>query len=298
MPDVRVVAEKLGVAYVLEGSVRKMGERLRINAQLIDAGEGDHLWAERYDGNMDEIFDFQDRIRAEIVAALELKLTPTDKALAMRKPTDSKEAYDLFLKGRASYHRYTPELLLEGRECLEKAIEIDPEFADAHGWLSYCHFQGWATLWPGFDNSLERAIELAERGVALDGTSAIALTRLGWIQNFLHRYDSAIANLEKAIALAPNNADVNATFGQVLNYWGDPERGLKMAKKAFSIEMIVPPNWEYQMGLSHLLLGQYDEAIARFNRAVEPPYPFFHAYNFFWPGLTSNWTSPTMPTAR
>jgi adenylate cyclase len=217
MPDVRDVAEKLGVAYVLEGSVRKMGERLRTNAQLIDAADGDHLWAERYDGNMDEIFDFQDRIRAEIVAALELKLTPYDKALSGRKPTDNLEAYDLFLKGRASYHRYTPELLLEGRACLEKAIEIDPEFADAHGWLSYCHFQGWATLWPGFDDSLERAIELAERGVALDGSSAIALTRLGWIQNFLRRYDSAIANLEKAIALAPDSADVNASFGQVLN---------------------------------------------------------------------------------
>ena len=137
-----------------------------------------------------------------------------------------------------------------------------------------------ATLWPGFEDNLDRAIEFAERGVALDGASAIALTRLGWIQNFLHRYDQAIANLEKAIALAPDNADVNATFGQVLNYWGDPERGLQLMEKAFTIEMIVPKNWEYQMGLSHLLLGQYDKALARFNRAVERPAAFFHAYIF------------------
>jgi tetratricopeptide (TPR) repeat protein len=170
--------------------------------------------------------------------------------------------------------------LLEARECLEQAIEIDSNFADAYGWLSYCYFQGWATMWLGFDDNLDRAIELAEKGVALDGTSAIALTRLGWIQNFLRRYDQSIANLEKAILLAPNNADVIATFGQVLNYWGDPQRGLQMMEKAFSIDTIVPANWEFQRGLSHLLLHQYDEAIDRFNRAVEPPTTFFHAYLF------------------
>ena len=124
-------------------------------------------------------------------------------------------------------------------------------------------------MWPEFDNNLDRANELAERGVALDGTSAIALARLGWIQIFLRRYDQAIANLEKAIVLAPNNADVNATFGQVLNYCGNPERGLQMNEKAFGIDTFVPPNWDMQLGLSRLLLRQYDEAIARFNRSIE-----------------------------
>ena len=280
MPDVYDVAKRLGVKYVLEGSVRKMGERLRINAQLIDAADGDHLWAERYDGKMDEIFEFQDRISAEIVAALRLKLTPTDKALTGQKPTDNVEAYDLFLRGRASYYRYTPEHLHEAIECLEKSIEFDPNFAEAYGYLSYCHFQGWATMWPGFEDNLDQAIELAEKGVALDGESAIALSRLGWIQNFLCRYDQALANLEKAILLAPDNADVIAPFRQILNYRVDPERGLKMMEKAFTIEMIVPRNWEFQMGLSHLLLGQHDQALARFNRAVEPPAAFFHAYIF------------------
>ena len=269
MPYVQEVAEKLGVRFVLEGSVRKMDDRLRINAQLIDAVDGGHLWAERYDGQMDEIFDFQDRIREEIVAALRLKLTPTDQALTERKPTDSAEAYDLFLKGRAEYHRFTPEHLLEAIRCLEKAIGIDPKFADAYSYLSYCHFAGWIYMWPGFDNSLDRANELAEKGVALDGTSTIALTRLAWIQTFMRRYDQAIANLEKAIALAPDNADVNATFGQVLNYWGHPERGLQMMEKAFSIDTVVPPNWEYHVGLSRLILRQYDEAESRFLKTIE-----------------------------
>ena len=276
--DVKEVAAKLGVKHILEGSVRKMGTKLRINAQLIDAATGGHIWAQRFDGDMEDIFEFQDAIREQIVSALQVSLTPTDKKLTERKPTDSAAAYDLFLKGRASYHRYTPEDLNEAINCLEEAIEIDPNFADAYGYLSYCHIWGWAVMLPGFDDPLERANELAEKGVALDGASAIALSRLSWIQIFLRRHDQAIANLEKAIALAPNNADVNATFGQVLNYCGNPERALKMMEKAFSIEMFVPPNWEYQVGCSHLLLRRYDEALVRFNRAIERAPKFAPAY--------------------
>ncbi|MDH3737988.1 MAG: tetratricopeptide repeat protein, partial [Alphaproteobacteria bacterium] len=278
MPDVKDVVEKLDVAFVLEGSVRKMGERLRINAQLIDGADGRHVWAERYDGDMENIFEFQDSIRAQIVSALQVNLTPADQALAQRKPTDSVEAYELFLKGRANLHRYTKEDLLEAIRCLEAAIEIDPKYADAYGYLSYCHFYGWALMWPGFDDSLERSHELAERGIALDGTSAIALMRLGWAQAWLRRHDQAIANFEKALALAPDNAELYATFGQVLNYWGDPTRGLEMLEKAFRRETFAPPVWEWQMANSHLLLGQYDEALVRIHRAIERAPEIMPAY--------------------
>ena len=163
--DVKVIAEQLGVKHILEGSVRKMGPKLRVNAQLIDAASGGHIWAERYDGDMADIFEFQDNIREQIVSALQVSLTPTDKALTERKPTDSVEAYDLFLKGRANFYRYTPEHLLEAIKCLEEAIEIDPNFAAAYGYLSYCHFYGWAqmfgpvsmTLWTGPTNWLKGA---------------------------------------------------------------------------------------------------------------------------------------------
>ena len=124
-------------------------------------------------------------------------------------------------------------------------------------------------MFPEFDDNLERANELAEKGVALDSSSGIALTRLGWIQTFLRHYDQAVANLEKAIAVAPNNAEVYSTFGVVLNYRGNPERGLQMLEKAFSIETFPPPLWEFQLGYSHFLLRQYDEALTRFNRAIE-----------------------------
>ena len=140
MPDVRDVSEKLGVRFVLEGSVRKMGDRLRINAQLIDATDGGHVWAERYDGAMSEIFDFQDRITNEILSALEIKLS--SPAGAEKRRTHSVEAYDIYLNGRRHYYQYTPESFADAFRCFEKsnsirllpthtATPIDPAFADA-----------------------------------------------------------------------------------------------------------------------------------------------------------------------
>ena len=276
--DVKEIAKKLRVKYIVEGSVRKMGDRLRINAQLIDGADGRHIWAERYDGNMAEIFQFQDDIRAQIVAALQVSLTPADQALAERKPTDSVEAYDLFLKGRANLHLYTPEHLHEAIKCLEKAIKIDPNFTEAFGYLSYCHILGWVFMWPGFNDNLDRANELAERGVALDGTSAIAVLRLSWAQTYVHRYDEATANLEKALTLAHENAEFYAMCGITLNWLGNPERALEMLENAISLDAFAPPTWTWNMGHSHLLLRQYDEAIIRFLRTIERAPKFTHAY--------------------
>jgi TolB-like protein len=267
--DAKEIAKQLGVGHIVEGSVRKMGDRLRINAQLINGADGRHIWAERYDGNLAEIFDFQDDIREQIVSALKVSLSPSDKELSERKLTNSVEAYDLFLKGRAHFHLYELEHTLEAIKCWEKAIELDPNFADAYGYLSYCHFRGWVQHLPGFDDTLDRANDLAERAVALDGMSAFALARLGFVQSWARRYDQAVSNLEKAIALAPNDAEVYATFGQVLNYWGEPERGLEMLEKALSLDTLAPPIWEHQLGHSHLLLRQYDKALFNFQRALE-----------------------------
>jgi len=276
--DIGEIARKLGVGHVVEGSVRKMGDRLRVNAQLIDCANGRHLWAERYDGSMAEIFEFQDNIREQIVSALQVNLTPADKVLSAHKPTNSVEAYDLFLKGRAHIHLYTPENFLEATRCFEGAIEVDANFAEAYGFLALCHYYGWVYNLPGFADNLDRANELAERGVALDATSAIAQTRLGWIQTFMRRYEPAIANLEKALALAPENAEVRATFGNALNYWGDPDRALEMIETAFNLDPFAPPLWEYYAGISHYLLRHYDEAIRRQTRAVERTPKLLYAY--------------------
>ena len=187
--------------------MRKARDRVRINAQLIDTTTGGHLWAARYDGDFDDIFALQDEITAKIVAALKVTLTPTDVARGERKQTDSVEAYDHLLKGRTEYYRYSPENLAKAIEHLNAAIELDPTFADAYSYLSYCYFTRFVMMWPGADPDLNPAVELAEKAVSLDPESAVAHTRLAWVQGFLRRYDESLPNFEKAIALDPNNAE-------------------------------------------------------------------------------------------
>jgi len=267
-PDVTEVGRRLGVRHVLEGSVRRAGNKVRINAQLIDAATGGHLWAERYDGNLEDIFALQDDITAKIVSALEVHLTPADRESTGRKPTRNAEAYDLYLKGRSEYYLYTPDHLAKARKYFEKAIAIDPNYAEAYAQLSYCHTAHYVFAWPGADETLEPAIALAERAVALDDKSPVAHARLGWIQGYLGQFDRAVANFEKAIRLNPRNAEAFFAFGETMNRGGDPARALPLLEKAFGIDTIVPPTWDFAKGHALLLLRRYDAAVAVFLEVI------------------------------
>ena len=206
--DIKEVGRRLGVKYVLEGSVRKAGDTVRINAQLVDAADSGHLWAKRYDRKIEDIFALQDEITAQIVSALEVSLTPADEARAERKPSTSIEAHDLFLKGRASYFRYTPEDHAAAKSCFEQAIEIDPEFADAYSFLSYWYVAAWNLMFPGFEDGLERALPLAEKAILLDPDSPIAHMRLGWTLGFMRLFDQALSSFERARTLGPDIPEV------------------------------------------------------------------------------------------
>ena len=267
--DVRALADDLGVEHVLEGSVRRAGGTVRINAQLIDARSGGHLWAERYDGDFADIFALQDEINAKIASALELTLTSRDQARIERKPTESAEAYEHLLRARSEYYRYNPESMASAMAHLKTAIELDPGFADAYGYLSYCRFTVFVCMWPGADADLIPAVNLAEKAVSLDPESAVAYTRLAWVQGFLRRFDESLPNFEKAISLDPNNAETYAAYSEVLNHWGDAQRALEMNARAVSIDTIPPPSWEYHFGHAYMVLGRYDEAIAKLRLAVE-----------------------------
>ena len=266
MPDMKEVANKLAVKFVLEGSVRKMGDRLRINAQLIDAVDGGHLWAERYDGSMDEIFEFQDRTRAEIVSTLELKLTPTDIARSDRRRTDSVEAYDHYLKARERYFRYTPEALAEAFSCLESAIELDANFADAYGYLSACCAQAHVFRWLQLDQPLDKALEAAERAVSLDPESVVAHTRLGFVQMWQRRYDEAAKCFEIAAVLGPEIAEVLVYQALLLIRIGNPNRALQLITKTLELDPFAPLT-ELHLGMVHLLLGRFEEAVANLETA-------------------------------
>jgi TolB-like protein/Flp pilus assembly protein TadD len=275
MPNIQDVVNKLGVAFVLEGSVRKMGDRLRINAQLIDGANGRHIWAERYDGNMAEIFDFQDRIRGEIIAALELTLTPSDQARTAKRQTENVEAYDLYLKGRERYFRYSPEALVDAFNCLEKAIELDPEFSDAHSYLSYCLFSAFMMSWPGVTGTLNQALASAQTAVSLDPNSAMAHTRLGWVLGFLKRFDDAIDSFETALSLEPDLAEVYSAYGEVLNFAGDPEKAVQFCERALQLDPYAPITWKFHLGHSYYDLGRLEEAIQVIEEVVNVVPKFF-----------------------
>ena len=268
-PDVREVGRRLGVRHVLEGSVRRAGNKVWINAQLIDAATGGHLWAERYDGDLEDIFALQDDITAKIVLALEVHLTPADRESTRRKPIRNAEAYDLYLKGRSEYYLYTPGHLAKAKKYFEEAIAIDPTYAEAYAHLSYCHTAAYVFAWPGADEDLDRAVALAEQAVALDDKSAVAHARLGWIQGYLGQFDRAVANFEKAVRLNPRNAEAFYAFGETMNRGGDPARALPLLEKAFGIDMIVPPGSYFAKGHALLLLRRYDEAVGLFLLVID-----------------------------
>jgi TolB-like protein/Flp pilus assembly protein TadD len=268
--DIGEVAKKLGVAFILEGSVRKMADRLRINAQLIDAAQGTHVWAERFDGDVAEIFDFQDRIRKDIIAALELKLTTAQASRSKKQRTTSLEAYDHLLRGRSEYYRYGSEHNAKAIEHFTAASKLDPNFAEPYSYLSYCYFARFMMMWPGADPDLGPALSAAEKAVSLDSASATTLSRLAWLLAFLRRYEESFSHFEKAIALEPNNAESLAAYAEVLNHFGDPERGLELNTQAVaSGDAASHPNWEYNFGHSYLILRRYEEAIPRLRRAIE-----------------------------
>jgi TolB-like protein len=276
--DVSEVGRKLGVAHVLEGSVRKAGNRVRINAQLIETATGGHVWAERYDGNMDDIFDVQDEIGEKIVAALQVRLTAGEAAAAQRHITENVEAYELYLNARAVFNRLDPEGMTETKRLLERAIAIDPNFAAAYAKLSIVFQHSWVFAFPGFEDCLDQMQHSAEKAVALDDTLGLVHAHLGWASVFVGNYDQAMVSLERAIELDPNFADTNILFAEASNYAGDPERGRELARRAMEIDPVVPAHYPLIEGHSLYLLRDYDAAINQFKYAISlaPGFPLPH----------------------
>lgn len=269
MLEIKDIASNLKVAHVLEGSVRKMGDRLRINVQLVDAADGGYVWAERYDGEMAEIFDFQDRIREEIVSALKLKLTPDEGQRSSQRQTSDAEAYDLYLRGRAAYYKYTPNNLSLSEDLLSQAIAADPNLAEAYAYLARCILSWWIQSWPGHDDDLSRALEMAERAVAIDDQSVLSIMMLAFVLNFNRNVERSFEQFELALSINPNSSEVYVTYAASCAFWGDQEKTLKLLKRAQEIDPVGHPNAEFTQGQYHYLVRQYDESIQSLTRVVE-----------------------------
>ena len=274
------VGRELGVRYVLEGSVRKANGRVRITAQLVDATTEGHLWAERYDRDLKDIFTLQDEVAQKIVAALAVKLTEDEQKRLVRKYTDNMEAYDALLQGLEYKNHYTKEANLQARQMFERAIDLDPEFALAYALLGLTHAQEWSLGWSQDPQSLEQAIELAQRAIALDDSLPLGHNVLGGVYLWRKQHEQAIAELEKAIALSPSDADGIAGLGDILNWAGMPEEAIGLVTKAMRLNPMYPTWYLWNLGHAYFLMGRYEEAIETLKRVLDRN-PYFlppHAY--------------------
>jgi adenylate cyclase len=267
---VQQVAEDLGVRYVLEGSVQRAGERVRINAQLVDGLTGRHLWAERYDREIGDIFALQDDITNHVVTALEVKLTEGEAARISRRQTDNTKAYEHFRRALEHLRQGTKTDNDLARRLFEKAIVLDESFADAWCFLGYTHQEDWYFGWSeNAPQSLEQATSLAQKAIALDDSSPCPYMLLETIHLWRRDYEKAIAYGEKAVALEPNHADATIQLARTLTYAGRPEETIELTKKAMRLSPYYPDMYLGVLGTAYRLVGDYDEAIAAYDKRRE-----------------------------
>jgi adenylate cyclase len=266
---VQQVAENLGIRYVLEGSIRKDENKVRITAQLIDALTGHHLWAERYDRDLKDIFALQDEITKNIITAMQVKLTEGEQALMWGKGTNSLDAYLKYLEGRDALYRSNAEANVLARRKFEEAIALDPEYPVPY------YFLGWTHLMDIFygraksrEKSLKLVAEYANKTLALDGSFTQSHLLLGQLYMFNREYEKAIAEGEQAITSAPNWDGGYAIMATFLFNSGRPEEAITMINKAIRLNPI-PPAWYYRsLGISYFLARHYEEAIAACEKAL------------------------------
>jgi len=266
---IQQVSEELGVRYVLEGSVKKAGDKIRITAQLIDALSGHHLWAERYDRNLSDIFAVQDEITKEIITAMQVKLTKGEQARAVAKGTNNLEAYLKCLQAGEYIRRINPESNALAKQLAEEAIALDPQYASAYFNLGRAHIVAvWLGTTKSRKQSIAKAMELLEKAIALDDTFAEAHGNLAFLYSMTRQHDKGIAEAEKGVALNPNSAATHYFLGKTLSFAGRWEESIPEYKKAIRLNPIPPSAVSWSLGLSYAYLGQYEEAITWCEKAV------------------------------
>jgi tetratricopeptide (TPR) repeat protein len=265
---VEQVGQELGVRYALEGSVRKAGDRVRITAQMVDARTGYHLWADRYDRQVQDIFALQDEVTREIVAALKVKLGRDEQKRLEHKETNNLEAYDYFLRGLEYSNRFTREANAQAREMFEKATTVDNRFGYAYAGLGWTYFNEWSRGWSQDLRCLDRAFELAKKAITLNDGLPQAHYLLGFVYLWEKKHDQAIAELERVVALDPNDADGHAGLAEILNWVGRAEEAVGLVEKAMRLNPHYPVWYLDLLGWAYNVMGQYERAIETLKRAL------------------------------
>jgi adenylate cyclase len=265
------IAEELGVRYVLEGSVRKAGDQVRINAQLIDATTGHHLWAERYDGRMGDIFALQDKVTQKIVGALAVKLTADEQQRIAAKGTDNVAAHDAFLRGWEHYLRLTPDDIGKAESYFKRAIELDWNYGRAYAALALVYWQGTrGGLYKGLGISWREARARARQylQVAMKNPTSLAHHVNSQMYLFKRLHEKAISEAERALALDPNNPSNYAAMSDALNMAGRPKEAIDYAKKGMRLDPQNPAHYLGLIGRAHFSLGELEEAANFFEDAI------------------------------
>jgi TolB-like protein len=283
--DVKQVGRELGVRYVLEGSVRKAGNRIRIAGQLIDAETGAHLWADRFEGALDDIFALQDHVTASVVGAIAPKLQHEEMKRARRKPTENLDSYDYYLRGLARAHRWTKDANGEALQLFCKAIQLDSGLACAYGMAAWCYTQRKARGWM-IEHVLEsaEATRLARKAVLLGGDDPVALCMGGYALAFVAReFDDAAAFMDRGLAVNPNLAQAWNLSGWLRVWRGEPDLALDHAARAMRLSPLDPSTFSMQAAVAyaHFLAGRYDMASSCAEKAMRDNPTFLLAIYIF-----------------
>ena len=276
--DVKKIARELGVQYLVEGSVRKAGNRVRVNVQLIDAEADRHIWAERYDRDLSDIFAIQDEITTAIVATLPRRVEAAMRDRAASKPTESMAAYECVLAGKLLHHRSTADDNAAALRMLERAIELDPNYAHAHAWLGCTLGQSWVN---GFAKDREAAWkrmtgELAT-ALSLDDNDSDVHRIMSAMNVNLRKLDKAKYHQDRALALNPNDDLIVVQQGELLTWLGQADEGAEWIKKAMRLNPFHPERFWSHLGRAYFTGRHYAEAIEAFKKLSAPDH-FQHAF--------------------
>jgi adenylate cyclase len=269
--DVRQVSRELGVRYVLEGSVRRSGDRLRIIAQLIDAITGSHIWSDRYDGELAAVFDLQDRVTEAIVGALEPTITLSEIERARRKRPDNLDAYDCAMRALPAAWSHNAGTTAEGLRLAERAMALDPDYALPKALAAWCYAQRVSymrTLCPAEDRA--KALTLAQEAASLDSNDPLVLTVLSAAYAIAGKFDLGLAVIEKALAMDPNSAWAWLRSGWANHYVGNPDRAIEHFRRSMRLSPLDPMHFNALTGTggAYFAKGEYDEAVRWLEQAL------------------------------
>ena len=265
---VQDVSREMGVRYVLEGSVRKTGDQVRIIAQLIDGPTGGHIWSERYDRPLQDVFALQDEIRQQIIVALRVKVQQAELERVRRVPTDNLTAYDYVLRGLEPFRRITKEENTQARQMFERAVALDPQYAVAYALVGWTYFTEWFMGWGQDPQILEQALALAQKARTLDDFLPQAHALLSMVYTWQKQDEQALAEAERAITLNPNYSFAYIRLGSILYFTGRATEGVEVIEKAMRLNPYYPADDLLNLALAYRFAGRYEEAIAALKKGL------------------------------